>query len=111
MTMPKDREHAPGFVPGQGYTQEDWDEVCDNPEWTEEDFAKARPFKEAMPELYAAWKRKRGAQKAPTKRLISLRLDQDVIERFRATGPGWQGRMNEALRAAMPAESAEPTGP
>ena len=101
MSKPDD---APGYVPNPHYSQEDWNEVSDNPEWTAEDFAQARPFKEAMPELYAAWKRKRGAQRAPTKRLISLRLDQDVIERFRATGPGWQARMNEALRAAMPAE-------
>ena len=31
---------------------------------------------------------------------ISLRLDADLLERFRATGKGWQGRMNEALRRA-----------
>lgn len=34
------------------------------------------------------------------KRQVTLRLDPDVIERFRAGGPGWQGRMNEALRKA-----------
>ncbi len=32
------------------------------------------------------------------KRLVSLRLDQDVIDAFRAGGPGWQSRMNAALR-------------
>ena len=32
------------------------------------------------------------------KKLISLRLDPDVIEKFRATGPGWQSRINAALR-------------
>ena len=32
------------------------------------------------------------------KKLIALRLDPDVIERFRATGPGWQSRINMALR-------------
>lgn len=35
------------------------------------------------------------------KRLVSLRLDQDVIEQFRATGPGWQSRINAALRAHL----------
>jgi uncharacterized protein (DUF4415 family) len=30
-----------------------------------------------------------------------LRLDQDVIETFRATGPGWQSRINEILRRAV----------
>ncbi|MFO1071113.1 MAG: BrnA antitoxin family protein [Geminicoccaceae bacterium] len=31
---------------------------------------------------------------------VTLRLDADVLERFRATGPGWQTRINEALRKA-----------
>jgi uncharacterized protein (DUF4415 family) len=70
----------------------------DNPEITQEQFAQARPFAEAFPELAAAFRRSRGPQKAPTKQMVSLRLDQDVIERFKATGPGWQTRINEALR-------------
>jgi uncharacterized protein (DUF4415 family) len=36
------------------------------------------------------------------KRLVSLRLDPDVVARFRATGPGWQSRINEILREHMP---------
>jgi uncharacterized protein (DUF4415 family) len=32
------------------------------------------------------------------KKLVSLRLDRDVIEAFRAAGPGWQSRINAALR-------------
>ena len=35
------------------------------------------------------------------KRQVTLRLDPDVIEKFRAGGPGWQARMNEALRKAV----------
>ena len=42
----------------------------------------------------------RGPQKAPTKKQVTLRLDKDVVERFRATGPGWQVRINDALRKA-----------
>jgi uncharacterized protein (DUF4415 family) len=34
------------------------------------------------------------------KRQVTLRLDGDVIERFRASGPGWQARINAALRKA-----------
>ncbi|MBW7850890.1 MAG: BrnA antitoxin family protein [Rhodospirillales bacterium] len=56
------------------------------------------------PELDAAFfaraKHGRGPQRAPTKQLVSLRLDPEVVEHFRATGPGWQRRMNEALRKA-----------
>jgi uncharacterized protein (DUF4415 family) len=38
---------------------------------------------------------------ANAKQPVKLRLDPEVIEGFRAQGPGWQGRMNEALRAAL----------
>ena len=40
-----------------------------------------------------------GKQKAPTEKHISLRVDRDVVEAYRATGPGWQARANEALRS------------
>ena len=32
--------------------------------------------------------------------LVSIRLDQDVLEHFQADGPGWQERINAALRQA-----------
>jgi uncharacterized protein (DUF4415 family) len=35
------------------------------------------------------------------KQQVALRLDRDVIERFKAGGDGWQTRMNEALRKAV----------
>jgi uncharacterized protein (DUF4415 family) len=73
----------------------------DNPEWTKEDFARARPASEVVPEIVAAYRRVRGPQKRPTKRLVSLRLDPDVIEHFRARGPGWQARINSTLRKAV----------
>jgi uncharacterized protein (DUF4415 family) len=72
----------------------------DNPEWTRKDFAHARPAREVTPEVVAAARRFRGKQRAPTKRLVSMRIDRDVIEHFRATGPGWQSRINEVLRRA-----------
>jgi uncharacterized protein (DUF4415 family) len=43
----------------------------------------------------------RGPQKAPTKEMISLRVDRDVLAAYRATGPGWQARMNVALKAGL----------
>jgi uncharacterized protein (DUF4415 family) len=73
----------------------------DNPEWTEADFAKAKPI-EQFPQLAKAFPGVRGAQKASTKVPVSLRLDRDVVERFKAGGPGWQARINEALRKATP---------
>jgi uncharacterized protein (DUF4415 family) len=35
------------------------------------------------------------------KQQVTLRLDPDVIEKFREGGPGWQGRINAALRKAV----------
>ena len=90
--------------PKRSYSDADVREVSDNPEWTREDFAHARPASEVLPaELFEKLKRRqgeRGLQKKPTKQLVSLRLDRDVIELFKETGPGWQSRMNEALRQA-----------
>ena len=73
----------------------------DNPEWTEEDFKNARPFAEVFPELAESIRRARGrpVMEKP-KRQISLRLDPDVIDAFKATGKGWQGRINDVLRKA-----------
>lgn len=35
------------------------------------------------------------------KELVSLRIDQDILEYFQEGGPGWQDRLNEALRKAI----------
>lgn len=73
----------------------------DNPEWTAEDFRNARPFAEVFPDLMESIRRARGrpASKTPRK-VVSLRLDQDVLEKYRASGKGWQARMNADLRKA-----------
>ena len=77
----------------------------DAPELTDEQAATARPFAEAFPDLYAAWKRRPGRPKAEvTKVPVKLRLDPDVIEGYRATGAGWQTRMNDVLRQGLPAQ-------
>jgi uncharacterized protein (DUF4415 family) len=39
-------------------------------------------------------------KKASAKKAVSLRLDPDVLEHFRASGPGWQSRINAVLRKA-----------
>jgi uncharacterized protein (DUF4415 family) len=70
------------------------EEYEDIPELTEEFFEKA--------DFYIGEKLiRRGRGRPPLdapKKLVSLRLDQDVIDRFRAGGPGWQSRINAALR-------------
>ena len=78
----------------------------DNPEWTDEDFARARPAIEVCPEIVAAQlagtlRVVRGKQRAPVKEKISIRLSTDVVERLRGMGPGWQSRADEMLRTAL----------
>lgn len=66
------------------------------------------------PELGKAWfdkaalkvndvpvKRRRGRPAGSDKEQITIRLDKDVLDKFRAAGPGWQTRINEALRRAI----------
>ena len=71
----------------------------DNPEWTARDFRRAKPFAEVFPAL-AESRRGRGPQRKPTKVAVSLRLTREVVERFKADGPGWQTRIDQALRKA-----------
>jgi uncharacterized protein (DUF4415 family) len=72
----------------------------DNPEWTREDFARAVPLAELPKELQAMLSsRKRGPQEAPKKVAVSIRLSPEVVKAFRASGAGWQTRVDEILRA------------
>ncbi|RKK03835.1 hypothetical protein EBE87_24895 [Pseudoroseomonas wenyumeiae] len=74
----------------------------ENPEWTEEDFARARPAAEVLGERVAAsLVRRRGRQKTAVKEAVSLRLDADLVRALRDSGPGWQSRVNDTLRKAV----------
>jgi uncharacterized protein (DUF4415 family) len=59
---------------------------------------------ELTDELFARGTVNRGGRprSANPKKLISIRLTEDVIERWRATGPGWQTRMAEKLSRLSP---------
>jgi uncharacterized protein (DUF4415 family) len=72
-----------------------WADPDDAPELTADWFAKADLF-----EGEKLVRRGGRPKKAAPKQAISLRLDPDVLARFRATGPGWQSRINAALRKA-----------
>ncbi|MDP1698768.1 MAG: BrnA antitoxin family protein [Xanthomonadaceae bacterium] len=69
----------------------------ENPEWTKDDFARAVPTS-ALPESLRKKLGVRGPQLSPTKERITIRLSHDVVERFRATGDGWQTRVDTALK-------------
>lgn len=75
-------------------------------ELTMAEMRRFRPaFEVLSPELVEIIKNRkvgeRGPQIAPVKQQVTLRLDRDVLDTFRATGAGWQGRINAALRKAV----------
>lgn len=70
-------------------------------ERTAEELARMRPASEVVPHIVERYRRTRGKQKAPTKKHVSIRLDADLAEHFRSSGPGWQTRLNDALRQAV----------
>lgn len=68
----------------------------DNPEWTDEMFQQSVRF-DALPASLQA--KLRGRPKAAvTKERITIRLSHEVVERFRASGEGWQTRVDAALK-------------
>ncbi|MFG6083796.1 BrnA antitoxin family protein [Paracoccus litorisediminis] len=74
----------------------------DAPEATDDQIARAKPFQDVFPELASNLRKNLGGRPRSEnpKVAVSLRLDQEVVARFKAQGPGWQSRMNEALRSA-----------
>ena len=68
----------------------------ENPEWTAADIKRAVPFSGLPASLQA---KLRGRPKAAvTKERVTIRLSPDVVQPFRATGDGWQTRIDSALR-------------
>ncbi|MGH6796326.1 MAG: BrnA antitoxin family protein [Methylocella sp.] len=74
----------------------------DNPEWTGEDFARARPLAEADPELAAMIRRSRGRPPVDRpRRQLTLRLDPSLIDAIKAGGKGYTARVERILRDAV----------
>jgi len=68
----------------------------ENPEWTDAMVKKSVRF-DSLPTTLQA--KLRGRPKATvTKERITIRLSRDVVERFRASGDGWQTRVDAALQ-------------
>ena len=61
----------------------------DNPPWSEEVLGPS------------VLRRGRGSQKVPTKLSTTVRLDADILAWFKSQGPGYQTRINEALRLVV----------
>jgi uncharacterized protein (DUF4415 family) len=56
----------------------------DNPEWTNEELSRLRPVGRPLG--------------SGVKTLVHIRLDTDMLDQYKATGAGWQTRMNQVLR-------------
>jgi hypothetical protein len=76
----------------------------DDVEWTEDHFRGAAIYvggKLVRP-AKGTWTNPLGRPPSENpKKQVTLRLDPDVVERFRATGKGWQSRINAELRKAL----------
>ncbi|MCW1430463.1 BrnA antitoxin family protein [Novosphingobium sp. JCM 18896] len=84
---------------------ESWVDPDDSPEWTEAHFRYARVSTggKVLREAQGTWTHP-GPGRPPSenpKKQVTLRLDPEVIEKFRATGKGWQSRINAELRKAL----------
>jgi uncharacterized protein (DUF4415 family) len=74
---------------------------AENPAWTARETAEARPFGEVFPAQFATWKR-RGRPRVETPKVhIGFRLAADVVEGVRASGPGYNARVEKVLRDAI----------
>lgn len=82
---------------------DNWVDPDDAPEWTDEHFRHAQ-FSvggKVLREAKGSWTSPGRPQSANPKKQVTLRLDPDVVEKFRATGKGWQSRINAELRKAL----------
>lgn len=68
-------------------------------ELTAEDMKLFKPTAEVVPaKLYKAMSKRGRPRKDQPKVSTTVRLDSEVLDYFRATGKGWQTRLNEVLR-------------
>ena len=74
----------------------------ENPEWTEADFARAKPFRDVFPAQFEAWKRHRGRPKVDApKVMMGFRLAADLAAGIKAIGKGYNARVEKLLRDAI----------
>jgi len=73
----------------------------DNPEWTEDEFARAKPFKDVFPKQYKEWKKMGRPPVASPKLHIGFRFAADVVRGIKATGRGYNARVEKLLRDAL----------
>jgi len=74
----------------------------DAAEATDEQITQAKAFAQAFPDLAESIKRSRGRPPidAP-KQQVSIRLSPDVLAKLKASGRGWQSKVDDILRQAV----------
>jgi uncharacterized protein (DUF4415 family) len=82
----------------------DWASVA-VPELSVADLRRMRPAREIAPEIVKAYERKRGRPEGRNKTIVSLSLDAALVAKLRASGKGWQTRVNDLLKAALNIQS------
>ena len=84
-------------------TNETWIDPDDAPVWTEDQFHRAglHVGDKELRRANGTWSKSGRPPSANPKQQVTLRLDPDVITAFRATGRGWQSRINAELRKAL----------
>lgn len=82
---------------------ETWVDPDDAPEWTNAHFLNAQLSVggKVVREAVGTWTRPGRPISENPKKQVTLRLDPDVVEKFRASGKGWQSRINAELRKAL----------
>ena len=84
----------------------------DTEEMTAEMFKRARPAIEVHPHLVAQSLRRKHKEEGLSKREVRIELDIDLLAHFLEGGPGWQERLNDALRLAVsPSPQKPPAAP
>jgi uncharacterized protein (DUF4415 family) len=74
----------------------------ENPEWSDQDFARAVPFSRLPPALQATFRStphiviEERAGTGP--KFVAVPIAEDIVAMFQATGDGWEQRMNDVLK-------------
>jgi uncharacterized protein (DUF4415 family) len=84
-------------------TPDTWVDPDDGPEWLDEHFERAAIYHggKLIRPATGTYTKPGRPKLANPKRQVTLRLDGDLLDSLRESGPGWQSRINDILRAAV----------
>ncbi len=83
----------------------------ENPEWTDAEFARAKPASEMLPANVLDGLKRKPGQRGPGKKTpkvpVTLRIDAEVLAKLKASGPRWQTRLANLINTAASAKKVE----